>query len=236
MATFVLVHGMWHGGWCWKKVRVQLQAAGHQVYTPTLTGCGERSHLRSIEIDFNTHVRDIVQVLEYEELSNVVLCGHSYGVSVIMAVAGEIEYRLAQLVCLDGPVPTHGQAFKDLYPQYYAQFRESARAEGNEWWVSSPPDWTFGIVDQPDWQWVKSKLTAFPLMTWETPIDCQNSADFTARTYVACMENSNDDEISAARSYWLDKGWCFRALATGHDAMVTQPGQLSKLLLELVLV
>src|ERR1051325_3898654 len=96
--TFVLVHGAWHGGWCWKKLTPLLRAAGHQVFTPTLTGLGERSHLLSPQVDLNTHIKDISLVLEFEDLQDVVLVGHSYGGMVIAGVAEQVSGRLVQLV------------------------------------------------------------------------------------------------------------------------------------------
>src|SRR5579871_2463091 len=101
MATYVLVHGAWHGSWCWKRVRRQLQQAGHDVFTPTLTGVGERSHLNSREINLDTHIADIVNLIRWEELSEVILCGHSYGGCVISGAAGHIPERIGALVYLD---------------------------------------------------------------------------------------------------------------------------------------
>jgi pimeloyl-ACP methyl ester carboxylesterase len=236
MATYVLIHGMWHGGWCWKKVRALLQAAGHEVFTPTLTGCGERSHLRSFEIDLNTHAQDIVQVLEFEDLRNVILCGHSYAATVMMAVAEQAADRLAHLVSLDEDVPQDGQAFKDIYADTYLWLRELALAQGNEWWVSAPQQWQdrrIAALDEADWKWMQSKLTAFPLKTWETPLHYKNpTAAALPRTYIACTESPDPDTSIAYGKSWASEGH-FRTLATMHDAMVTQPEQLSNLLLEL---
>src|SRR5437660_801825 len=110
MATFVLVHGAWHGGWCWRKLMPLLRSAGHAVWTPTLTGLGERAHLGNPDVGLSTHVQDVVNVLEYEDLSNVVLVGHSYGGMVITGVAHQMPGRLAHLVYLDAFVPKDGQS------------------------------------------------------------------------------------------------------------------------------
>jgi pimeloyl-ACP methyl ester carboxylesterase len=114
--AFVLVHGAWHGGWCWKKVAPLLRAAGHDVFTPTLTGLGERVHLLASEIDLATHVDDVLGVLEYEDLTNVVLVGHSYGGMVISGVAERAGSRLARLVYLDAFLPENGKALRDYAP------------------------------------------------------------------------------------------------------------------------
>src|SRR4051812_39309312 len=111
--TFVLVHGAWHGGWCWKKVLPFLTSAGYEVFTPTLTGLGERSHLLSPQINLDTHIKDIIAVLEYEDLKDVILLGHSYAGMVITGVAVQSGMRLAHLVYLDAVIPENGKSFKD---------------------------------------------------------------------------------------------------------------------------
>ena len=116
MATFVLVHGAWHGGWCWKRVRPLLESRGHLVFTPTLTGLGERSHLLARETGLETHIADVVNVIRWEELSEVVLCGHSYGGMVISGVADRVPDRIRSLVYLDAFVPSDGQSLFDFLP------------------------------------------------------------------------------------------------------------------------
>src|SRR4051812_20687830 len=116
MTTFVLVHGAWHGAWCWNRVRRQLQAKGHEVFTPTLTGLAERSHLLSREIDLKTHVTDVTSLLQWEDLSDVVLCGHSYGGSVISGAAARAGDRIGALVYLDAFVPRDGESVHDMLP------------------------------------------------------------------------------------------------------------------------
>src|SRR3954453_17747595 len=115
-ATFVLVHGAWHGGWCWQRVTPLLRAAGHEVFTPTLTGMGERSHLIHPLISLSTHIQDITAVLEYEDLHNVILIGHSYAGMVITGVAAIAETRLAHLVYLDAFLPENGMSLIDYAP------------------------------------------------------------------------------------------------------------------------
>ena len=115
-ATFVLVHGAWHGGWCWSRVAPLLRGAGYPVFAPTLTGLGERLHLLTPQVDLDTHVRDITSLLDYEDLHNVILVGHSYGGMVISGVAETAGTRLAQLVYLDAFLPENGKALKDYSP------------------------------------------------------------------------------------------------------------------------
>ena len=115
MATYLLVHGAWHGGWCWRRVTDILRAEGHTVFTPTLTGLGERAHLARPEIDLETHISDVLGVLDAEELDDVILCGHSYGGMVITGVADRLPGRIKALVYLDAFVPEHGESVIDLY-------------------------------------------------------------------------------------------------------------------------
>src|ERR1700689_4112235 len=140
MATFVLVHGAWHGGWCWKRVRRSLQAQGHEVFTPTLTGVADRSHLLSREVNLETHITDVTNLILWEELSDVVLCGHSYGGPVISGVADRIPDRIGALGYLDAFVLQNGQSVHDVLPaeQKNAQI-EGVRQMGDEWKVPPIP-------------------------------------------------------------------------------------------------
>ena len=115
MATFVLVHGAWHGGWCWHRVAEPLRQQGHQVFTPTLTGVGERAHLLAPTIDLVTHVRDVVAVIETEELDKIVLCGHSYGGMVITGVADRVPDRIKQIIYVDAFLPENGESLESSF-------------------------------------------------------------------------------------------------------------------------
>jgi pimeloyl-ACP methyl ester carboxylesterase len=127
MATFVLVHGGWQGGWSWRRVVPHLRASGHEVYTPTLTGLGERAHLLGCVDGLDTHVKDVLGLIEYEDLEEVMLVGHSYGGVVITAVAEVVAEKLSHLVYLDASVPKDGQGMFDLMPPERAEgYREAA--------------------------------------------------------------------------------------------------------------
>ncbi len=234
MATFVLVPGMWHGGWCWKKVTPLLRAAGHAVFTPTLTGVGERAHLRYAAIDMHTHIQDMVNVLDYEDLREVILVGHSLAGFMAPAVAERVPERIAHIVNLDGVIPVEGKAFKDLLPDYWEDFRQRGRANGDEGW--SPPvlEWTFGVTGA-DLEWMQSKLTPHPLKTWETPLHFTNpAARSIPRTFIHCAEGLAAHEVAEEEKKCASLGWGYRALPTGHDAMITAPEELTKTLLELI--
>jgi pimeloyl-ACP methyl ester carboxylesterase len=234
MATFVLLHGMWHGGWCWQKITPLLRAAGHSVFTPTFTGLGERAHLHLPDIDLPLHVQDVVGVLEYESLEDVILVGHSYGGTLLLSIADRVAERLAHLVNLDGPIPRHGQTFQDILPDLWEAFRQAAIANGDEWWAPPPTDWTFGITGA-DWEWTQSKLTAHPLKTWQTPMTVTNSGAYgIPRTYIDCIEGLTPEERVLREQECQQLGWRHRTLVTGHDAMITAPRALAELLLEVV--
>ena len=129
MATFVLVHGAYLGGWCWRWVTPHLQAAGHEVSTPTLTGHGERVHLAHPKVDLDTHVADVVNVLHYEDLTGVVLVGWSYGGTVVAGAADRVPERIAHVVYLDSDVPRDGDT--SAPPSQHAARQALARAHGD---------------------------------------------------------------------------------------------------------
>src|SRR5690606_21330910 len=144
MATFLICHGAWSAGWAWKKVRAQLRAAGHEVFTPTYTGLGERAHQASRAITLDTHIADVLGGIEYEDLSDIVLVGHSYGGMVATGVADRARERVARLVYLDAFVPANGQSLHDLLPDgARAHQLESAAQQGDGWLLPpnpAPPD------------------------------------------------------------------------------------------------
>ena len=238
MATFVLVHGAWHGGWCWKRVEPLLRAAGHDVYTPTLTGLGERVHLASPETDLMTHIQDVVGVMEYEELQQVVLVGHSYGGIVIAGVADRLTSRVAHLVYFDALVPRDGEGELDLLPDHGAAMLERCRLSGDGWLVPPPGEsaliaWA-GSAELP---WLTRRLTPQPLKTLQGRVRLTNpAAAGIPATYISCEPGHGPpggfkvESIRRAQA----AGWRYRELATGHDAMVTIPRELADLFLEVV--
>ena len=163
MTTFVLVHGAWHGGWCYKRVARLLRQAGHEVYTPTLTGLGERAHLMNRAIDLDTHVKDIVGVIRCEELSDVVLCGHSYGGMVITGVAEQIAAKIRSLVYLDAFVPENGKSLFDYASaERSGQMRDDATQNGEGYKITPLPAAAFAVNAQ-DAAWVDAMCVKQPL-------------------------------------------------------------------------
>lgn len=233
MTTYVLIHGGWHGGWCWRELAPLLRTAGHEVYTPTLTGLGERVHLAHSAIDLDTHIQDVVNVLWYEDLDGVVLVGHSYGGMVLTGVAHRVPERLSHLVYLDAFVPRDGQCLLDLLPpERQQQFRDQARATGDGWRVPSLGVERFGVTDEEDVSWVGARLVDQPLQTFEQPVECVTAtADALPRTYIYCTRSGLSFGPFAQRAQ-SEPGWRYRELGTGHDAMITVPQDLANLLLE----
>ena len=158
MATYVLVHGSCHGGWCWKKVTSLLQKDGHNVYAPTLTGLGERSHLVTIDVGLYTHIIDIIKVLEYEDLNEVILVGHSYAGLVIGGVAEKTYHRIKHLVYLDAYIPRDSKSAFDLVPGLEILYKERRLKEvGKDWLVASYEPEEFGVINHDDIKWMSTR-------------------------------------------------------------------------------
>lgn len=240
-ATFVLVHGAWHGGWCWRDVRAQLEASGHAVHTPTLTGLGEREHLMHPDIALSTHIMDVVNVIRFEDLTDIVLVGHSYGGMVITGVADQLRERIEHVIYLDAAVPQDGQSMLTQGPERPAE----AMAEAETQLRALAPDGiammplapaVFGVPPEnaSATEWLAAKLTPHPLRTWFDPIRLQNGgATGLSRTYVHCVGpvlEPSSFPYHAARAQ-ADPDWSYVELETGHDAMVTAPVNVSNLLL-----
>lgn len=235
MATYLLVHGGWHGGWCWRRVTSILREAGHEVFTPTLTGLGERSHLLSPGVSLDTHIEDVMGVLEYEDLREVILVGHSYAGIIITAVADRAAGRLAHLVYLDAFVPQDGQSLTDVIGQDFASaFRERVRAEGEGWRLPPLPLEVLGITEEADKLWMAPKLVDQPFKAFSQPVRLsdEGAVGRLPRTFVYCNNPAigpYDQFAEKARR----EGWRYREIATGHFPMVTAPRRTADLLLEL---
>lgn len=233
-ATFVLVHGAWHGGWCWKRVAERLAAAGHRVFSPTLTGLGERAHLLSRSVNLDTHIQDVVGVLEAEELDGVVLLGHSYGGIVITGVAARAPARIRRLIYLDAALVEDGACWSDIVPPETAAARRRL-AEESSGGVSMPvPDAAvFGLAEPGDIAWVQRRMTPHPFapfdqkMRWGGPIGAA-----LPKVYVDCRRPPYAGLEAMKARYRGRPEWPFVELAAGHDAMVSAPEETARLLLE----
>lgn len=231
MATYVLVHGAWHGSWCWKRVRKALQAAGHDVFTPTLTGVGERSHLNSPDINLDTHIQDVVNLIRWEELSNVILCGHSYGGCVISGAADRIPDRIRALVYLDAFVLEDGERLSDLLSEGQAQgMRDQAKAGGDGWKVAPIPAEVFQ-VNAGDAGWVNSQCTPQSLATFDQPFRLTGGLErIQDITHILAAGFREGSPFAACHERARAKGWKLHTIASGHDVMLDQPEELTHFL------
>jgi pimeloyl-ACP methyl ester carboxylesterase len=238
MTTYVLVHGGWHGGWCWKRVTPFLRDSGHTVYTPTLTGLGERSHLASPETNLSTHIQDILNMLWYEDLTDVILVGHSYSGMVITGVADVAPERIAKLVYLDAFVPEDGQSLMAIFRPASSQGASPETPVFDDWRVPYPyRERPFGITDESDCQWVLDKITPQPIQTLTEPIRLTNDgAPTIPRTYIYLRspggQPADTEFVWFAERARTQSGWTYHELVSGHDAMIIVPDAVAALLLE----
>jgi pimeloyl-ACP methyl ester carboxylesterase len=237
VATFVLVHGAWTGGWIWQRVRPILYRAGHEVFTPTLTGLGERAHLAEHEIDLDTHIEDIFRVLEYEHLREVVLVGHGYGGMVVSGVADHVPEWIDRLVYLDAQVPQNGQSEFDLLGhEMEARLRKLAWTSGSGWRVPVPDD--YANLRGGDARWVHSYAVGQPTQTFEQKIHLSDWIDLRIRrSYIRCSRGREEEPLPAYLAPALEsegQGWRYLELDTGHAPQVTAPRQIVDTLLDVV--
>ena len=232
MADFVLVHGAWHGAWCWKKILPGLWSAGHRAFPVTLSGVGERAHIAPQSVTLATHVDDVAGVIEAEELSGAILVGHSYGGIVVTGVAQRLKERLGHLVYLDAVVPRPGESWSSGHPEETRVARRVAIAANGG--VLPPPDpAVFGLAGA-DADWVVRRQTPQPGLVYDAPLhfDAARVAALP-RTFVSCTSPplaTIDASRARARA---EGGWNFVELATGHDPMISMPEALLRVLLGL---
>jgi pimeloyl-ACP methyl ester carboxylesterase len=242
MATFVLVHPAWFGGWCWRKLTPRLRAAGHEVVVPTLTGLGDRAHLLDHGIDLLTHVEDVAGVLTYEDLDRVVLVGTSSGGMVVTGVADRLPERVAEVVYLDAFVPEDGQSLFDLIsPERRTVMEELVAAEGDGWLLPrfAPAPWPeilsrlWGVTDPDDVAWAEPRLRATPVGHFTQPLHLGDAVRDLPRAYVRFTRFPHAGFDRWAQRAAEAPGWRHRTLDCGHIAYVSDPGAVAAVLLEL---
>lgn len=229
--TFVLVHGAWHGGWCWAKVADELRSNGHKIYTPTLTGLGERSHLAGSGVTMQTLVQDVANVLTWEDLKDVTLVGHSFGGLVISGVADLMPQRLSRLIYLDAFILESGVSTFDTLPADVVEKLRAVAADQPVAALPAPRPKSLGLTDPDDIAFVELRLTPQPLGTYETSLQLNHPVgNGLPCTYVHCTSPSFA-AVQSSRD-WV-KGnttWQWMELETGHDAMVSAPSLVTELL------
>lgn len=236
MATYVLVHGGGHGGWCYQKVARRLRAAGHEVHAPSLPGCGEHAHLVSPAIDLDAHIDDVVGLLVAEDLHDVILVGHSYGGMVITGVADRATERVGQLVYLDAANPRHGQSLVDVAGPVINMTRPLGEVRDGVELVLLPAPGAaafYGIDDPADQAWVDARLTPHPWACFAQPLMLRNEAALWAipRNHIVCASTLATRDVSM-----IEEGraqgrlW---TIDTGHDLMITEPDFVAGALMEI---
>lgn len=235
-ATFVLIHGGGHGGWCWSRVAPLLRAAGHDVHTPTLTGLGERAHLLTPDVGLSTHVQDVVSLLTCDELHDVILVGHSYGGMVLTGVADRALDRVAQVVYLDAAIPRAGESLVDTSPG----LRRFAEADAREvdgirlvLWPGPVTQRLYGL-DGADWSWAEPRLTPHPYRCFEEPLQLErpDAVERLPRTIINCTSTMKvRDPETLPRYHTGDRVW---EIDEAHDMMITAPELTAELLLRIV--
>jgi len=236
MATYVLVHGGAHGGWCYQRVARILRSAGHDVYAPTMTGLGERAHLLSPKIDLDLHVADIVAVLHYEDLRDVILVGHSYGGMVITGVADRAADRVGRLVYLDAATPVNGQSLVDVAGPIIEATRPLGKVVDGVELVLLPSPGAgrfYGVTDPGDVAWMDERLAGHPWRCFEQQLTLTNEAALWAipQYHIVCtstLATRSRKLMEKARS--AGRLW---DIDTGHDLMITEPRAVADALLEI---
>ena len=229
MATVVLAHGAWSAAWAWKKMRPLFRKAGHEFFSPTYTGLGERAHLARPEVDLSTHVQDVLAVLEIEGLKEVTLLGHSYGGMVATGVADKAANRIARVVYIDAFAPKDGQSLFDLLgPKGEAHMRAGAAKDGDGWKLPlnpMPPD-----TSPEDAAWAVPKRRPQPIKTFEEKIKL-SSGKFPPRHYIYAKKNGPGDVFRQfAERAQRESGWRYFEIDSSHNPHITAPQALLALL------
>ncbi len=235
--TYILVHGAWHGGWCWDEVRAQLVSAGHRVYTPSLTGLGDRAHLnKELEVGLETHIADIVNLIKYEELDDVILVGHSYGGMVISGVADRAKNAIKELIYLDALVPLDGGSLLDPYAELSDEQAAQIASgiplvDGNS--LPLPSEEFLGLSESdPKVASLMQRLTPHPVKTIVDRLRFTNGGpENLKKSFIYCTAQVADD----ATKRKLEKvkssdDWGYFEINTGHNAMTTEPVKLVDLI------
>jgi pimeloyl-ACP methyl ester carboxylesterase len=239
MANFVLVHGSWHGAWCWQRVGDALSAAGHRVFAVNLTGVGERAHLLTPDLTLQTHVTDVLATLEANELRDVVLAVHSYAGMIGTAVADRAAERLRHLVYVDAVIPAPGETWGSRHTTQTREARTAAIAASPMRTIPVPDAAIFGLSGA-DRDWVNRRMTPQPGRAYSEALDFDMArVGAVARTFISCTSPTLDTidatRVCIARPDFWAGHWAPKArvweLATGHDPMVSAPEALTQMLL-----
>jgi pimeloyl-ACP methyl ester carboxylesterase len=232
MATFVLVHGAWAGSIVWKPIEERLRKAGHEVLRPTLTGLGERKHLARREVDLNTHIQDVLGVIDYEDLNKFVLVGHSYGGMVVTGVADKIPDKITSLVYLDAFVPENGQSLSSLVPQGGPA---PALKPDSDWEVAPLPPEAFGNPTPEVRAFFERKTSPQPAGTMIQALTLTGGIDRIKRkTYIYCNDPAPTTFTQFYEKLKNRPGWVMHTLPCTHMAQNDMPNELTQMLVQAI--
>jgi pimeloyl-ACP methyl ester carboxylesterase len=226
--TILVCHGAWGGGWSWKKMHPLMRAAGHRLLTPTYTGLGEREHLANPSLDLESHIQDILNVIKYEDLSDIVLLGHSYGGMVATGVADRARDKITQLIYLDAFVPRDGQSLFDLNEAGRGPMRDAAKS-GDGWRV--PPSATPPDTSPEDLAWLSARRVPMPIKCFETKLTLQHGETSLPRSYIYATRITPADTFGQfARRARSESGWRHVEIDASHSPNTTAPEALMAVL------
>jgi pimeloyl-ACP methyl ester carboxylesterase len=235
--SFVLVHGAWHGGWCYARVAEILRARGHRVFSPTLTGLAERSHLAHAGVNCSTHIQDVVNVIQSEQLNEVILCGHSYGGMVVGGVADAIPNRIASLVYLDAAIPENGKSLFDLMRERAAEqvaFVVNATLDQGGQMVPPFPASAFN-VNPADQALVDALCTPQPFATFCERLKLTGAyLSIPKKTYILATDWAGTHHHGMYARAKADKTWSTFEVPSGHDVMLDAPERLADILVRVM--
>jgi pimeloyl-ACP methyl ester carboxylesterase len=241
MKTFILIHGAWHGAWCWERVEARLRAQGHRAISLSLTGVGDRQHLLHRDIRVETHIADVLQVVECSEAASVVLVGHSYAGMLITAVADRCADRIEHLVYVDAIVPQVGESWSSTQAENTKRQRLEAAHRDPLFAIPPPDPAVFGLQEE-DYLWVKRRQTPHPAHTYIDPLEFNpRRVASLPRTFVSCISPAlptiDPTRVRLTKQSYWDGLWHgvgrykMVELSTGHDPMISDPDGLSAILL-----
>jgi pimeloyl-ACP methyl ester carboxylesterase len=231
MADFVLVHGAWHGAWCWKRVLPGLWQAGHRAHAVALTGVGERKHLVGAGVTLATHIEDVLNVIEAEELQDAILVGHSYSGMVVTGVADRAHDRIGHLVYLDAVIPDPGESWSSRHTPDTQQQRRDVIARQGVLPAADPT--VFGLQGE-DYDWVARRQTPQPGGVYDSPLAFDAQRVFSLpKTFIDCTDPALPTIAASRRRVRSEPGWRVVEIATGHDPMISAPQELLRELLRL---
>jgi len=228
MSVFVVAHGAWSSGWAWRKMRPLMRARGHELFTPSYTGLGERKHLASPAVNLSLHVEDVINVLEFEDLFDVVVIGHSFGGLVATGVADQGRDRVSRIIYLDAFIPEDGQSLMDLLPAPARDAMVGAAHRAGDGWRVPPRDLP-GDTAEDDRVWASPRRVAHPIAAFQERLRL-SGRPLPPRAYIYCRRSDRDDRFGAFAARARAERWPYAEIDASHNPHITAPDELCTLL------